>query len=307
MLPKLNSLAERFNWLLETKNISQRQLAKRLDTPNPAFLSKISRGESKKTRMIVDIALELGVTAEWLEYGIEDARSPTASMEDIANGNAVFLSNFIKKASKAKLSAEDIQSRTHLTEGVISNTLAGKHTLTLHEALLYSELFQTSIYEMIKPDDQTNTSIPLVGGQDILDKVIAVKTKLQADFLENKQSMIGIKNDGSFSGHYIDKGNVVIIDPDFKSHNIQNGDPCVFIHQGQIDIGVISATNVRSLSFFTNVYNLSDIEVLGKVAYLEATPATSDASDMLEDEKERFISSIRKIIPDGIVAPFLAY
>ncbi|MEI8633658.1 helix-turn-helix transcriptional regulator [Vibrio sp. PP-XX7] len=87
-----------------SKGISQRELARRLDT-NPVFLSKLGRGESKKTRMVVDIALALDVTPEWLEYGIENNRiSVKLTPEEMHSASQIFIAKVQQKIATSSLS-----------------------------------------------------------------------------------------------------------------------------------------------------------------------------------------------------------
>ncbi|MEI8633659.1 hypothetical protein P4S72_19395 [Vibrio sp. PP-XX7] len=166
------------------------------------------------------------------------------------------------------------------------------------EALLLCDLFNSSLYEMVRRDD-CRAYIPLIDGQDIINNIITPTFIMAVDFIADSQHMIGIRNDGSFTGHYLNQGNVVIVDPDIKSFNIQNGDTCLFMIDGKIDIGLKNLAEVRSLNYFSNGYDLSTITVIGKVAFLELNPATSDTSHMLKEEIDKLSKTIRKIIPDG--------
>ncbi|MCL9782653.1 helix-turn-helix domain-containing protein [Vibrio sp. S4M6] len=291
-------MAERFLWALEQKGISQRELARRLNT-NPVFLSKLGTGKSKKTRMVVDIALALDVTPEWLEYGIENNRSESyIGIEQIYSANQTFIERLIEKIEASHLSVDNIHSRTLIAKESIEQLLSGQYTLTLVESLLLCELFKCSIYDMVcKPN--TTSSIPLIGGTDIIKNIIAPVAQMEADFASGIENMVGILNDGSFSGRYIDKGKVVIVDAEVKAHNIQSGDSCLFLVNGKIDIGINTASQVRSLNFFSDVFELSEVVIIGKVAFLELNPTTSNTTHLLKRDKERFIQAIKKIIPDG--------
>jgi len=295
-------MAERFLWALDQKGISQRELARRLNT-NPVFLSKLGTGKSRKTRMVVDIALELDVTPEWLEYGIENNRTTMElNSEDIYFANQAFISKALKKITASSLSSEEIQRKTQLSKETITRIKRGQHELSLVEALLLCNLFHCSLYEMIRRDE-LGTHIPLINGHDIINNLVTPKFVMEIEFVSDSQHMIGIRNDGSFTGHYLNKGNVVIIDPDIKSFNIQNGDTCLFMVDGKIDIGLKNPTEVRSLNFFSNVYDLPNVVIIGKVAFLELNPATSDTSNMIKEEKDRLINTIRRIIPHGTLTP----
>ncbi|SHO56801.1 helix-turn-helix transcriptional regulator [Vibrio quintilis] len=296
------TMAERFLWALEQKGISQRELARRLDT-NPVFLSKLGTGKSKKTRMVVDIALALDVTPEWLEYGIENNRVQIElTAEERQAASQTFMAKVAGKISAASLSTDEIHKKTGLSASVINRMMTGQHELSLVEALQLCDFFKTSLYEMIKKDACIR-HIPLIGGQDIIHHVIAPGFVMEVDFIADSQHLIGIRNDGSFTGQYLNQGNVVIVDPDVKSFNMKNGDTCLFVVDNNIDIGLKDPTGVRSLNFFSNVYDLSRIEMIGKVAFLELNPATSDTSKMLKGEIDQLIQTIQKIIPAGTLTP----
>ncbi|CAH0537766.1 helix-turn-helix domain-containing protein [Vibrio marisflavi] len=299
------SMAERFLWALEQKGISQRELARRLDT-NPVFLSKLGTGKSKKTRMVVDIALELDVTPEWLEYGIENNRTHIElSCEEMRSANQTFLSKVAEKLNTSSLSINEIHEKTQIPIETVYHIKSGQHNLSLVEALLLCDLFNSPIYEMIKAEPQANR-IPLIGGRDIIDNVVAAKRMMEVEFDSDSQHLIGICNDGSFTGHYLNQGNVVIIDPEIKSFNIKNGDSCLFLSDDKIDIGLKNAGEVRSLNYFTHVYDLSKVQIIGKVAFLELNPISSDTSSLLKEERDRLIKTIQKIIPDGTLIPQLS-
>lgn len=126
---------------------------------------------------------------------------------------------------------------------------------------------------------------------------------MTVDFIPDSKHLIGIRNDGAFTGQYLNQGNVVIVDPDVKSFNMKNGDTCLFVVDNKIDIGLKNPTEIRSLNFFKNVYDLSRIDMIGKVAFLELNPATSDTSHMVKEEKEQLIETIQRIIPGGTLVP----
>ncbi|CAG9001127.1 MAG: hypothetical protein CENE_03144 [Candidatus Celerinatantimonas neptuna] len=295
---KCQTMAERFLWALKQKGISQRELARRLDT-NPVFLSKLGTGKSKKTRMVVDIALALDVTPEWLEYGIENNRtSIELTAEELHAASQTFIANVNNKISSASLSTDEIHEKTGLSRQIIPRILSGQHELSLLAALLLCNLFNTSLLDMIKKEPYI-THIPLIGGQDIIHHVIAPGLVMAVDFIPDSQHLIGVRNDGSFTGQYLNQGNVVIVDPDIKSFNMKNGDTCLFVVDNKIDIGLKNPTEIRSLNYFSNVYELCHIDMIGKVAFLELNPATSDTSKMLKDELGILIKTIQKIIPDG--------
>lgn len=296
------TMAERFLWALEQKGISQRELARRLNT-NPVFLSKLGTGKSKKTRMVVDIALGLDVTPEWLEYGIDNNRAPIdLTLEEMRSANQAFISNAQEKLKKSSISLDEIHKKTLLPKEIIAKIQSGQHEFSLVEALLLCDLFNSSLYEMIKNDDY-GMHIPLISGQDIISNIIVPKLTMEIDFISDNQNMIGICNDGSFTGHYLDKGNVVIVDPDIKSFNIKNGDSCLFMVGDKIDIGLKNPTEIRSLNYFSDVYDLSSVNIIGKVAYLELNPATSETNNLLKEEKDKIIKTIQKIIPNGTLSP----
>lgn len=299
---KCQTMAERFLWALKQKGISQRELARRLDT-NPVFLSKLGTGKSKKTRMIVDIALALDVTPEWLEYGIENNRvSIELTTKELQSASQTFLENVNSKITSASLSTEEIHEKTGLSKQIISRILSGQHELSLVEALLLCNLFNTSLLDMIKKEPYI-AHIPLIRGKDIIHHVIAPELVMTVDFIPNNQHLIGIRNDGSFTGQYLNHGNVVIVDPDVKSFNMKNGDTCLFVVDNKIDIGLKNPTEIRSLNYFSNVYELCHIDMIGKVAFLELNPATYNTNTMLKDELDKMIKTIQKIIPDGTLMP----
>lgn len=65
---ELKTLADRLNYLIKTKNISQEKLAKKSGVSQPA-IQKIASGITKSPRNILAIANALEVNAQWLLYG----------------------------------------------------------------------------------------------------------------------------------------------------------------------------------------------------------------------------------------------
>lgn len=75
---KLSTLAERMRWARERLRLTQDELAK-LAGVSQSTIGNIESGERKKAQAIVELALALQVTAEWLALGMEPVERMAAS------------------------------------------------------------------------------------------------------------------------------------------------------------------------------------------------------------------------------------
>lgn len=72
------SLADRLKQMMKMRGFSQGSLAKAVNMAQSSVW-KLTSGEAKGSRRLIDIAKVLGVRAEWLAHGIEPCEIPTTS------------------------------------------------------------------------------------------------------------------------------------------------------------------------------------------------------------------------------------